>query len=236
MVNTMYSFTLLNTSQHIATSHFTTNDYVFFAIVEANEKDPETYNKDSGFDALFLDAMKSIQIDIAVENLPLEMAKSINKVLLNWHQENFGPRTVLYAGVLLENNKINVCTAGDCRVHLIENNKITAVTRDHNLIDDPVDGISIEDDTQLRYVYLGASTRVLGVSTNNRKPESLIWDTNNSYTILICSSQFHLYKQPEEYLDLHLQKEQVKGDLYNSYPSGVLIKIEKLESKKSAII
>jgi serine/threonine protein phosphatase PrpC len=221
----MYKLTLLNTSSHIVTLEHATGEFAFCAIAEANEKDAQAYNEASGFKHLLFEAAGLLSSNLTPEDWPLEMGRAIESILVNWHEQDFGARAVLYAGVTLSNGKVYVCTAGDCRIHLVKNGELIAVTRDHNVIDDPVEGFAMSDDERLLPIYQRAATRSIGIGSNGRLPECQTWMAESEHTVLISSSNFHWYRQPAEYLDSFLQgRPKLVSNLRR--PTGVLIKIE----------
>ncbi|HEX8000713.1 MAG TPA: hypothetical protein VF528_20195 [Pyrinomonadaceae bacterium] len=224
----MYKLTLINTSRHIVTVTYQSGEALFCAIAEANEKDSPAYDEGSGLDRLLLEATGLLPPALPPADWPSEMARTIESVLLQWHREDSGPGTVLYTGVALLKDQVHVCTAGDCRVHLVKDGQLVAVTRDHNLIDDPVEGQTIDTDETLRTVYLGAVTRTVGVAPSARPPERQSWQAGGNYTVLICSSRFHNYRPPNAYLNHLMKNAGPEPSERGPRPPGIMFKIDSI--------
>ena len=223
----MYKITMLNTSSHIVTLYHASREFAFCAIAEANEKDASAYDETSGFKNLLLEAAGLLTCNLSPEDWPLEMARAVESILINWHEQNFGARAVFYAAATLSLGKIYVCTAGSCRIHLIKNRKLVAITRDHNVIDDPVEGFAKGNDERLLPIHLRIPTRSIGHGNNSRPPECQIWRAEGEYTVLISSSNFHDFRQPATYLDSFMQgKVELMQDVRHA--AGVLINIESV--------
>jgi serine/threonine protein phosphatase PrpC len=197
---------------------------VFCAVVEANEKDPASYSPASGLSGLLLEASRSTPPETPSDLLPLAFAKSAASILLSWRSKAREPQTVIFASVLAGDEIVHVCTAGDCRVHLIKDDEVLEVTRDHNAIDDPSEVVPFPEDDVLRQVYLRAITRTIGFETGGKEPETVSWVVDSPYSILICSSNVHRYRPPKEYVRL-LMKPDFDANSLNALSPGLVITI-----------
>ena len=222
----MYKVRLLNTSWHIVTLYHATKEFAFCVLAEANIKDPTAYDKESGFDRLLLEASGLLPPNLSPEHLPRRMADAIASVLVKWHEQNFGARIVMYTGVLLLHDRVHVCTAGLSRVHLVKNGKLVAITRDHNPISDPGAGSTFKN--LIHPIRLHVFTRVIGVVTGDLQPECLTWEAEGNYSVLICSTYFHFFRSPEEYLDSFLRGKDLNLVAHIKQPVGVLIRIDSM--------
>jgi serine/threonine protein phosphatase PrpC len=217
----MYKASILRSGLHAAVMLQMSRDFGFCAVIEANEKDPRTFNEESGFNLVLPQAAASMSS--FSQDTPLDMAIAINGLLKEWNSKDRGPRFVLYAAVLVSSGTASICTAGDLRVHLIREGRVVSVTMDHNLIDDPIEGAIQARDEAMRSVYLGASTRGLGDSNLGREPECLKWGLKPGDDILVCSSQFHNFHAPEEYAGDFVRGEHLARYSYSQQPSGVIV-------------
>lgn len=222
------NLTIHNYAPHIVTFWVGGSDFAFCAVAEANEKDPLTYSSDSGFGTLFYEAAAQLPPLLSPEKLPLDMANAVESVLIKWQKENDRRRTqaVLYSGVLLEKSRVHVCTAGDCRVHLLQNDTLLEVSRDHNLVSDSDPPFVSQDDSVLRQIYLRTTTRTIGAVPCDKKPECLTWDVAGDKVILVCSSRLHRFRIPNEYLSSFLSEPLVLQGTADGHPPGVLIRID----------
>jgi serine/threonine protein phosphatase PrpC len=197
-------------------------DFDFCAVIEVNEKDPTAFNEGSAFDSILSHAAGSL---VAFSHhSPLNLAVIIGDTLRRNPLER-GPGAVLYAGVFVKSGIASVCTAGDLRVHLIRNGQVINVTRDHNLIDDPIEGVNPIKDKAMEDVYRGATTRALGNTTTERAPECLTWEVAPCDEILLCSSQFHNFHRPDEYFADFLRGDSIAKYSYTSQPLGVIVRL-----------
>lgn len=164
-----------------------------FVAVEANE------NHVSAYEGPALDAA----IAAAAARLPRpltgaaarDFATLLGTEISEHHRSEIG--FVLYAGVCIAGTTIDVCTAGDIRVHLIEGGRITHVTRDHTASEDDVFG---------DYAALGVPADVLraiatrALPPSPRRPiECHEWPAAHGAIVLICSSRLHGHRHPSEY-------------------------------------
>jgi hypothetical protein len=187
-----------NESENIEVLYRVSRSKAFCAVIEANEKDPESY-REGRLSELMGQASRAARLGSLTGQLPFDFAQSLASVLARWTAEKSLLQVVLYAGVLVEPGWAHVCTAGDIRVHLLENGESKAVTRDHNQIDDPQPGIEAVASQAPREILLGAPTRSIG-PTSGRPPECLDWALSQGSSIEICASPFHRYRDPNSYV------------------------------------
>lgn len=223
-----YKLKTINTSRYIVCFGNISSQGLQYALIEANVKDVKAYNEESNFSTLLLDSIKVLPNDFSASSFPKMLADAIEEVMIERFKTYQHLFHVSYVGVALKDNKVYVCTAGNGRVHLIENDKITAMTRDHNLIDDPIEGFEPNLDPRIRIgdKYIETRQIVARRGEGKRPVECFVWEANSNFTILVCSYSFHRFREPEEYLqnflqmvdDGHIHDEGVGG--------GVITKIE----------
>jgi serine/threonine protein phosphatase PrpC len=219
----VYTVSQVKRGGHFATLINVAGSAVFCAVAEANEKDKSAYAEDTGFERLLLSALRKLPGEVEARMLPKEMATAVGSLLVDWHATNFGPQTVIYAGVLMRDDEIYVCTAGDCRIHLIRHEETIEVTRDHNAIDDPAWNAPFPVDEVLLPIYLRTTTRTVGIASE-REPECGAWRAEGNWSVLICSSEAHRYRQPNEYVE-----ELMRADLETiELTSGLVIRVNRL--------
>jgi serine/threonine protein phosphatase PrpC len=198
----MYIVNSVSTTSHIEALCKISEQEALFVVIEANEKDSTQYPK--GFlSQLLLTAVSKASKKLNSNNLPLDIANLLRDEFTKMTDSEHIYNGVLYAGVMLTPKEIQVCTAGDIRIHLIEKQKLMAVTKDHNLIDDVPDEIPDQVKLMPPEVLRGAVTRIIGPEIDT-VPETRTWNVTGDYSILICTSQFHLYKSPQEYFAIDI--------------------------------
>ena len=174
------------------------DDAVFCALLEANVNDPGQY-EGGVLKRLLLEAQRHIEPSVE-PFAPEEFAQAIDEVLKKWKLDDGRYQVVFYAGVLLQQGSISVCTAGDIRVHLIRGGRLVATTKDHNMIDDPPPDPDQTLKRLLPEFLLSVPTRCLDGTPNHGPPETLSWSSESRGSIVICTSQFHRYESPQSYL------------------------------------
>jgi len=106
------------------------------------------------------------------------------------------PAWVFFAAVAVSAAEVHACTAGDLRVHLVEDGRLTRWTRDHVLAN--------ESPEWVRRTYGGVdvqhhrtmATRALGQS--GLPPEPVTWlAAGSARSVLVCSSDLHRHRAPE---------------------------------------
>lgn len=214
----MYKVSYQNNRDNFAVFFHDSNEYLFCVIAESNSKVIKGH-----FEDILRKAYSSIPSHIAIKDMPLEMAKSLEKILLEDESE-LG--IVMYTGLLLFNKKLYICSAGGCRVHLLKGKKLIKMTKDHNLINDPPDEKfleTIKGDGMAKGVAIRSVSRALGKYRSSLPPENIVWDTSNKFILLICSSDYYIFKEADEYIEPLLSD---ISSLNNSYSGGVVAKIE----------
>lgn len=176
------------------------SDAAFCSLLEANINDPSQY-EGGVLKRLLLEAQRHIEPAREIFS-PEEFASAIDKVLKKWKQDEGRYQVLFYAGVLMQTGRVEVCTAGDIRVHLVRGGQLVARTKDHNMIDDPPEDPNQKLKHLLREFLLSVPTRSLDGTLNHGVPETLSWELERRDSIVICTSQFHRYANPQSYLPL----------------------------------
>jgi len=193
----MFLINEISNAQHIEGLSLVNDRQALYVVIESNQKDPKEYEARILSKLLLssLNASSSDNSEPDIVNLAREMADDLERRV----EQGGYPTGVFYSGVSLQRQQIKVCTAGDIRVHLIQQDKLIGVTRDHNLLSDGeaqqaevLKGLPIE-------LLCNTPTRWVGNRCKLR-PETLTWDIEGPYSVVLCTSQFHRYRNPEEYL------------------------------------
>lgn len=174
-----------NNAGHIETFTCVKADEAFIAVVEANEKDPRTFESPLQLAQLLTQAASQLGSYSFDSQVPVNFASEVERVLLDWKSRGLGPGVVLYTGLLVLPDVVHVCSAGDIRVHLVVDGLLKAITRHHNYIDDPVPDAQVSE--AAIEVYGAAPTRSLGVCSM-RPPESFHWEVKGKAKVVICTS------------------------------------------------
>lgn len=203
----MYTFSsLIDTSGGISCLFHSVQENAFCVAIETNDYDIRDVDSDIGIHELFAEAWHLLESTTPISEIPVSFARSIDSVL---RQSNLSPveggsTEANFVAVASNRDSIFVCTAGICRVHLIQAGKLVHVTRDHNWANDwlPSDAISDELTFNRNPSAFTVPTRVLGHSSSPgyREPESQVWTATDEFTILICSKDYHRFREPSEYL------------------------------------
>jgi hypothetical protein len=170
-----YRIKLLNRSKHILHLIEVLNEDVFCAVVDVNEKDYDFYIRSEWLSSMFLQAARSLAPNARIGDLSALMIKSIRRILI----DNYGT-ICLVPGVpfaaAIVSDKLFVRTAGDFRVHLIRENEVIKVTRDHDLVDDPDPDSPLRLDLNNTPVSFYKSIPTSGITASNdtKEPESFI--------------------------------------------------------------
>lgn len=102
--------------------------------------------------------------------------------------------TFSFAAVLARAGRVEVCSAGDLRVHQVQNGAVVRVTRDHVARNEPLASLPPE----LSERYGTVVTRALG--GNPVTPaETAVWQTEPSYRLVVCSEAYHRFAEPASY-------------------------------------
>ena len=230
----MYSFSsLTDTAGDVSCLFHSVNSNAFCVVIETNDYDIRSANRSIGIHELFANACKSLAEDVTIEDIPLSFAKFIDTSL---KESNKTPREGVsteanFAAVSLAENSIFVCTAGICRVHLMQDEHVLNVSKDHNFVSDVLSDtdlkrqISLESDP----VAFLVPTRTLGSELlENKPPETWTWKVKGSYAILISSNQYHKFLDPKEYAGRFVRNNLVDVARTEENNRGVLALINKL--------
>lgn len=123
---------------------------------------------------------------------PPALARALEARLGSWSGlDNPGP--LVFAGVSAHLDRVEVCTAGDLRVHLIANGRLERWTRDHILREDPQPGFP-ED-------FAATMSTIVTRSLNRGgpPPEDIVWPSRPPYRVFVCSEEYHHHEPPERY-------------------------------------
>jgi hypothetical protein len=204
----MYSFSTVNENLGVSTLYHSFNDNALCIVIEKSEWHSSQKEDKSGFDKLLLESFHSIKLETSISKIPTELANTLDSLLreqnIKTGQNN---DTVNFTGVALTKNEIFVCTAGVSRIHLVSKNNLLRFSKDHNFVDDFLDdtnqqlNLDYEKDSSL---FL-SKTRMLGsINPDNKPPETVEWEVEGDYKILICSTIYHEFRNPIEYVDSFL--------------------------------
>src|SRR5262249_6153334 len=94
-----------------------------------------------------------------------------------------------FAAVRASATQVQVSTAGDLRVHMIEGGAVTRVTRDHILANEMA-GAALP--TAMAQVV----SRAVGGATPCA-PETVVWTVEGAYRIVVASDEYHRFEPPE---------------------------------------
>ncbi len=191
----------LNTSRHIVTHNVVSRGRLRYALVKANPKDYKAYCDQSGFSTLIIDSVKSLASDVSSGDFAMKLADAIEQTLTKRVKSYPDLFHVGYVGLTADNGLVSGCTVGNTRVNLIKNGELFNITNDHNLIDDPIEGAEIDmDDHSFRYTE---SRQILALRDPSVKhqAEPFSWELSENSMILVCSSAFHKFREPSEYIE-----------------------------------
>jgi serine/threonine protein phosphatase PrpC len=230
----MYYYSTINDNLGSTSSiYHTANDNAFCIVIETNDHDIRAYDEEIGFHDLFIQTLHSLETNTSISDIPLNFANKLDLILRKSSRNvRQGESTQAnYTGVALSKNHIYVCTAGFCRVHLIQNQHLVKVTRDHNFVDDlfDKDNLNFDLNVEKNSTAFFVPTRTLGIeSPENKPPEAQIWEVEGNYKILMCSSRYHKFRNPDEYVKSFVEanpSDTVKNESNNE---GFLAVIEKI--------
>lgn len=173
---------------------------LFYAVVELNEKELFLYETNF-LQKLCLNALRNIYINNVFNRLPVLFADSLKYELREMSKSGKQCYGVMYAGIQVKTDEVEVCTAGDIRVHILKDNSIIARTRDHNLVDDAPDDLPEFVRSSRKEVLTGAITRIISAESN-KEPEIKVWSLKECSSLFVCTSNFHGYREPEQYLSI----------------------------------
>lgn len=128
---------------------------------------------------------------------PCELARLIDVALRAKACESHLPSWVMFAAVSATARCVEACVAGPHRVHLVNNKRIVASTREHVLAcDDHPPGWSEDALSRFdRTIHGSVVTRALG-KTSGAFPERTTWLIRPPYQLVVCPTDFHQYREP----------------------------------------
>jgi serine/threonine protein phosphatase PrpC len=223
----MYNFSIKNNSLGISTLFHCVNNTAFCIVVEANEWHLRQKDDNTGIHQLLFKAFHLIKADETIDNIPSAFANNLDVIIKKSNKENNQYEGLNFTGVSLTPQKVFVCTASYCRVHLIKNAELLKVTRDHNLVSDFGEtednqrlNINFEDNQSVFFSH----TRTLGFEAPNKPPETISWNVEGEYSIFICSDRYHNFRDPTEYITSFTLSESLTK--HQTSLSGVIAKID----------
>jgi hypothetical protein len=127
---------------------------------------------------------------------PVRLASSIRARLTNARQEN-DPAWILFVGLEVVQGTVHVCTAGDIRVHLVKDGTVMHTTRDHILVNEPLEWVR----ATYQDIDLQAQGTILSRSLGScaLPPTEVAWSAAAPFSILVCSSEHHQHRAPDAY-------------------------------------
>lgn len=222
----MFIMNAINSASHIEIFSSISAQEIFCCLIEANYNDPSQYEP-GVLRQLLREAGSFNNLNSKNAPLPMAFSNSLMTVLNLWKGRG-KHQIVFYAGILLNQNSVNITTAGDIRVHLVKDKKLKAVTRLHNMIEDAPDNITDRVRKMPQEFLRSVATRSLG-DPSSEPPETTTWNIDGAYSIIICTSQFHKYRSQEDYLPevSNILSTEVRNRLSSI---GAVVKIDCLES------
>jgi hypothetical protein len=223
-----YKLQTINTSQYIISFDNISSQGLQFALIEANVKDPKAYNEDSRFDTLLLDSIKLLPSDLSANSFPKKMADAVQETMVKRFKTYEHIFHISYVGVSLRENMIYVCTAGNDRVHLIKNGKITEQTSDHNLVEEPFENFVPNSDPTIgdSYKYIETRQIVALEGKSERPPECFTWKADGDFSILIASYAFHIFQEADDYFQRFLTMDINKFTKNEGAIGGLITRID----------
>lgn len=229
----MFNFSIKNNNLGITSLYHSVNDVAFCILIEAIDWNFSQNTDNSGFHNLLMEVLCLLDDNTDIGEVPYKIANNLDSILKKSNRRKNEMKGLNFTGISLTKEKIYVCTAGYCRVHLLKNSKLLEITRDHNLVSDLGSGLSTQNldvsFEQSPEVYF-THTRTLGFDYPNKPPELVSWVVEGDYTILICSDKYHYFRKPHEYLESFIRGKNLNLVEHDKNPIGVIAKIEYKEN------
>jgi hypothetical protein len=184
-------------SLNVADVYMTSKRSLLYGVVELNAKD--TYP--AGAARLVLAGGVGAAAGAAGAGWPAAMAEGVARTLEGFTSSEY-PSHVMGAFLSVSDGLIHLCWAGTIRVHLIRRGAAIRVTNDHNLIDDPLKGVTetlLSSPPDMIAAYRDMPSRTIGPGAS-RPPESQVWEMEPRDVLLICSAYVHWNAAPSEYV------------------------------------
>ena len=124
----------------------------------------------------------------SVRRLLVNSVRTANEVVFEvggMKEDTWGMGTTCVAA-LRRGNRIFCVNAGDSRAYAVEGDKITQITRDHNVVTDLYERGEITKEEMKTHPQRNLITRALGV-TENLFPDYFELDVSDNTIILLCS-------------------------------------------------
>lgn len=137
----------------------------------------------------------TIASDAAPSGWPAQIAARISEPLTA--RRGGAPPWLLYAGLVIGGLTAHVCTAGDLRVHLLQDGRVLRASRDHVLANESPAWVRAHYGDSLLPAQGSVVSRSLGRSM--LPPESVEWPLAGAWSIVVASSAIHGHRPPEAY-------------------------------------
>lgn len=181
----LFQTRLLQSAKYLAHCCSLGTDRALCLALEGNYKDPASYQGEIPRILEALD-LRNKSLDAAVDSLRDRIRSQFPKF---WGG-------LLFAGVDLSADCVIATTAGDIRVHLIQGDALRN-TREHNLLN-PTEFNGYPELEEMSHDFRAeVVTRALGTE---RPPETITWDVRPPYSVVMCSSRVHRFREPAEYI------------------------------------
>ena len=201
----MYSIST-RLSGPFATIHWVSDTEMRFACVECAAPGPSSAKLMS---SVLDEANTATREAPATLQWPAAIAEAVTDSLSARVASGAPTATLLFAALQMTMDTVWICTAGDFRIHLIVDELITEVTRDHIM----------QSDSTVWVPGMAATvpTRWLG-GHSLAPPECHTWKAPETCTIAVCSSQLHHHCAPPRYkhevlaqfdLPMHMSQERL---------------------------
>lgn len=138
----------------------------------------------------------SVASDAAPSGWPGQIAARISEPLAAGREG--APPWLLYAGLAIGESVAHVCTAGDLRVHLLQEGRVLRVSRDHVLANESPAWVRAQYGDSLLPAQGSVVSRSLGRSM--LPPESVEWPLSGAWSIVVAASAIHGHRPPEAYV------------------------------------
>lgn len=217
-----------NSARHISCVHDSSDSMFRLGMIEVNSKELHfhPYLIDV-FRPLLSNAWARIASPIEPSQFPALLAEAIEGQLSSqFDATTHSIFTLSFISLVLEREFVHVSWAGTPRAHLIFEDGSILSTRDHNLIDDPVEKFPPRTDPIFQRLDRFFSTRQLLAKRgdDDRLPESHSWEIKGRARVLVCSESFHDYRDPKEYID-NFNNTALLLDELQSLPLGGMVAV-----------
>jgi serine/threonine protein phosphatase PrpC len=131
------------------------------------------------------------------------------------------PGCVIFCAVAASDEVVQVCTAGDIRVHLVKDGKMLHCTQDHILENESRDWVREKYGDISMSDHATLLTRTIGMCS--LPPGRETWSIAAPFIVLICSCEYHRHRSPNTYMQDLLDIAKERPDAPND---GFLARID----------